>query len=272
MTTTIDFESISVFALIIAVYGAITVIGSQAISTEGKKDLVDWLKGLKENTNYSNDQWAISFCQIFDSVFGNIFYSLKFILKSVCISVSMLVLAFPILDTLGINDYENGIISTKHMLVIALVVNVICDYISLLETRLLLNLFSRFTQMWQHLILLIMDTVFTTAIFALGFWIATFLVAEKLLGLQNYLPLAWEIATIREILSGEFSPYFYTTFFTSVWVWGYFFSTWFIRVFATGRLDILIVNDKPERIIAFVICGFLFFLLLIIYLLVFYLS
>ncbi|MEM1163653.1 MAG: hypothetical protein AAGJ28_22195, partial [Pseudomonadota bacterium] len=124
------------------------------------------------------------------------------------------------------------------VLVIGLAINVLADYLSLLETRWLLSRMPR--PWWAQAGVLLLDLILTAAII----WVAIFLYIRS--------PLhEGEIESFAEILGvfSIFSVFFYSTFLTSVWTWAYIASTWLMRLVATLRVDFWFdVEGKPVRV------------------------
>ena len=139
-------------------------------------------------------------------------------------------------------------LSLGSVLVLALAVNVIADYVSLLETRLLLGRMPRST-LGQALVL-ILDLALSAAII----WLAIFAYLRSPLN-------SGEIESFAEILGlfSIFSVLFYSTFLTSVWTWAYILSTWVMRAFTRLRLAALLdVERQPIRILGLVLSGVVF--------------
>ena len=138
------------------------------------------------------------------------------------------------------------------------VLNLIPDYISLLETRWMIGVMSRRPSFLKTITILAVDFALTAAI-----GLAAFLVLDRI----HYLfILDLPMATLPQALS-VFLPtlrfwtddgvyqvvYFYSTFLTSAWIWLFAAGGAIIKgVQKVVSLRILDINEKPLRSIGFV--------------------
>ena len=141
-------------------------------------------------------------------------------------------------------------LSLGSILLIALAVNVLADYVSLLETRYVLGQMHRLRSIAAQVLVLLADLIISGVIIWLA--IAAYLASPLYEG---------EAETFAEILGlfSIFSVLFYSTFLTSVWTWGYILSAWIMR--AVGRLrsvKLFDVENQPIRILACVLAAVVF--------------
>ncbi len=127
----------------------------------------------------------------------------------------------------GLGPRLIGVEALWQVIALGLVVNALADYVSLLETRLLLGWLKRSRRWWVQALVLLGDLVVTGAIIWAALW------AVQASGLTALL-LGTEPDQLAEVV-GLFSPlavFFYSTFVTSVWTWGFILSTWLMRALA----------------------------------------
>ena len=205
------------------------------LNPKRKEDVALWLMGAQ-----SEEGWSKSFVTLFDSVFSENHLSLKCLIRSVIASLIAVMAIWLLMgnaDLIGLRMQSN--LSLGWFLVTALVVNVIADYISLLETRWLLGRIPRST--FAQIGVLIFDFPISAAII----WVAIFLYLRS--------PLReGDVESFAEILGvfSVFSVFFYSTFLTSVWTWGYITSTWIMRLATRLRVAYwLDVENKPIKVL-----------------------
>ena len=206
-----------------------------------QKDLTNWLKGNNDRT------WATQFCTFFDTLFGPRHLSLKRLMRSAIASVLAVVVLYVlfahVLGVLGTRAL--GSMDLWQALGALVMVNIVADYLSLIETRWLLERFRRVRSVAGQAALLAADLVFTGAIVFL------------LLAAYGYFVLGAVPRPIEVLaLFSVYSIFFYSTFLTSVWAWLYCASSWFVRLFTHLRLGrIFDVDKNPVKQIALVGAG-----------------
>jgi len=206
---------------------------------EFKSKLTHWLNGTYEDT------WTAQFGRLFDTVFGEKHFSWKRLYRSAVASVLSVIFLYVlfahILGVMGERSF--GAIPFWQVLLLGAAINIIPDYLSLIETRWLLRRFERVRSFPLQIVLLLVDLVFTAAIIfgAINLYALIFVDGR---------PPSWvELVAL-------FSPLailFYSTFLTSIWAWLYCLSTWFIRLFTKlGLRRVLDVKADPVKQIALV--------------------
>ena len=181
------------------------------LNRQRKEEVALWLMGA-----HTEEGWARSFTTLFDAVFGHRHLSLRCFLRSAIASLVAVVVIWLLMgsaETIGLRLQAD--LTLGSVLVLGLAINVVADYLSLLETRLLL------AHMPRHWLaqagVLFFDLLLSAAII----WLAIFAFLRS--------PLhQGEIESFAEILGvfSIFSVFFYSTFLTSVWTWAYIVSTW----------------------------------------------
>ena len=143
------------FALASAFYFAVLRFEKHHISKELKDTLTLWLWGEYEST------WSHHFCNLFDAVFGARHLSLKCFLRSSIASVAAVLLLYVFFaEILGVmGGRALGQLSLWDAIVFGAAINIICDYVSLFETRWLLRRFERVTSVLGQLGVLAADAV-----------------------------------------------------------------------------------------------------------------
>ncbi|MBM3603922.1 MAG: hypothetical protein FJX25_03995 [Alphaproteobacteria bacterium] len=202
--------------------------------------LTVWLQGKREKN------WTQLFCNLFDTLFGAHHISLKRFRRSAFASVLavliLYVLLAHVLGVLGTRTF--GRLDLWQAVGTLVMVNIVADYISLIETRWLLGRFQRVRSVAGQAVLLLADLIFTGAIIFL------------LLAAYSYL-VTGEVPPPIEVLAlfSVYSIYFYSTFLTSVWAWLYCVSSWFVRLYTQAKLNRILDVAKPVQQIALVGAG-----------------
>jgi len=225
------------FACASFVTGAFIFIENRILPDSSKASLALWLMGTSENT------WAKQFGGFFDGVFGKKHFSLRRIVTSALFSVvSVLVLYVMFTHILGITTVrvDDGM-AVEDVLVLGLIINILPDYLSLIETRWLLKRFERVRSFSGQLAVLALDFAFSGAI------IWAVINAVRLANGDAYLsPFEMMLAF------SMYAVFFYSTFATSVWAWLYCVSTWMVRFFSSKASTILMnVEHKPLTQVGF---------------------
>jgi hypothetical protein len=174
------------------------------------------------------ENWCKSFCALFDSCFGQNHLSLHCMLRSALwslLAVSALWIIFGAEASLGTR--AGDVLPFWQVVLIALVINLVADYVSLLETRWLLTQVHRVRSVAGQIAILIVDALVTGAI------ILGVIFVYQMTPLYDGAPL-----TLGEIFGvfTVFGLFFYSTFLTSIWIWLYIVSSWVIRLFSRSRL------------------------------------
>ncbi len=206
---------------------------------ELKSKLTQWLNGTYEDT------WTAQFGRLFDTVFGEKHFSWQRLYRSAVASVLSVIFLYVLFaHVLGVmGERSFGALPFWQVLLLGTAINIIPDYLSLIETRWVLHRFERVRSFPLQIVLLLVDLVFTAAIIFGAIYLYALIFVEGR-------PPSWvELVAL-------FSPLavlFYSTFLTSVWAWLNCLSTWFIRLFTKlGLRRVLDVKADPVKQIALV--------------------
>lgn len=212
-----------------------------------------WLNGGNEK------QGVQIFIDWFDSIFGPVFNnklntkfaipSIRFAFSSAIVSVLSLgilyLLAVNFFGLLGESGRFRAEFSFLDLLLLSLVYNLIPDYFSQIETRFVLGKISKVSEnsrIWK-IIWIVMDVIFTALI--IWCWL-------------NMINLMWgkDFVSIFSMfgLYNEYSLFFYSTFFTSIFSWGFWLSKLNLRIlqFITRKFNFVFDAVKnPEFVLGF---------------------
>lgn len=194
-----------------AVAGALmglTMLALGLLPKPQRETIALWLMGAATEVS-----WHQSFTTLFDAVFGRRHLSLRCFAVSAFFSLLAAGGLWLVMGYAGLFALRAASeLTLGEFLTLALVINVLADYVSLLETRWLLSLMPRARPWLAQAGILALDLVLTAAII----WLAIFAYLQS--------PLhEGEIETFAEILGvfSIFSVFFYSTFLTSVWTWAF---------------------------------------------------
>lgn len=228
------------FALLIAASTySVTVFFGKHLNSESKENLTLWLWGEYKSS------WSHNFCNLFDTVFGSKHLSLTCFFRSSFASIaSVAFLYFLFSSVLGLlGGRAAGDLDLIRAITIGAAINVIPDYISLYETRWLLNRFEHVHSFIGQLCVLVVDALLTGLIIWVGISAFQYVFNGQTLS-------AVEVVAVFSI----YSVFFYSTFLTSAWAWFYCVSTWLMRLFSQGSLNrFLDVEHRPVSSIALVV-------------------
>ncbi|MCZ6672373.1 MAG: hypothetical protein O7C75_05470 [Verrucomicrobia bacterium] len=232
------------------------------ISAPVKSAISQWLRDMPFREVLTG--WPSSFAGVFDQLFGEHHLSIKCFLQS-CVasvlSVATLTLIWGTVRPEQLRDlfqivskspYDIGLL---FLLVASL--NLIPDYISLLETRWILRWLATSNSVPRTLALLVVDLVVTGMVFGTAY----VLLGWYMGGSKD--EMVYMLVNGAFLTKGQFAPismgvFLYSTYFTSVWIWIYILSGLVTRfvgmtVSGFGRLfSILNIEEKPLRSLGFV--------------------
>jgi hypothetical protein len=215
------------------IFGAVWALFARIediMKPESKKAISNWL--LRIDTHNRSDGFPDAFIKLFDSVFGERHFTLRcFLLSSIASFTGvfiMLAVYFWIrpegVELLIGNYFEDDLVFIFIFIPFGTITfNIFTDYISLLETRLLLRWMRKTKSLLCRIFIIVFDFIITTALFIV---IGGLLVA---LITDNTFFDFIRIDFIRTLVRGFFlAPseegftigiWLYTTYFTSVWLW-----------------------------------------------------
>ncbi len=222
-----------------------------ATSLEVKEALKTWLLNAKPGEKLVH--WSATFGEAFDSVFGKRHLHGRCFLASTIASylgVLIVTLLWGALrpDSLSRLVQSHGAVEFAiQSLVFATIMNLVPDYVSLLESRLIIRVIARNPSVFRSLSLLALDLVVTAAI---GFCVVGTCLYTAGGDFGDIIRTGVMLETWG---ANDPSPsvFFYSTFFTSVWVWLYVLSGICVKLgnsisYLAERLRfILNIKEKP---------------------------
>lgn len=216
-----------------------------------KTKVSEWLKNLAKESSANLIKIAlIFFIKSFDRIFGEKHLSFKCFFRS-CVASLLAVLIVSIIYFAS-NRFEiqkamvwhapNGLSYISYIFILTLFLNFIPDYISLLETRWILKK-AVGVRIGHLALLLLLDIIFTYAIF----YFSTIIIIKLyfLLLFKTFLTYAHpELIPIRAVnafpeflflkkfdfMPGSIGIFFYSAFFTSIWLYLFIISAALIKV------------------------------------------
>jgi hypothetical protein len=247
---------------------------NESISSEIKKKISRWLRNIKPDR--VNEGWPHHFISIFDTIFTNRHFSIKCFFRSCIaslIAIFILTLVWCLLRNTQIRDFINDTEFFNRALLLIpgiVLINLLADYVSLLETRYLIKLLGNKYSTVKLWIIIAVDTVLTFVIL-MAFTIPYF----NFIYFRHLAPDVTSSTTIDYLFSEDvikttlnfdvletgwfsMSPLFYSTFFTSVWLWIYIAAGSLVKIGYRLRqklsltLTIFDIEKKPLYYIGFV--------------------
>jgi uncharacterized protein len=203
-------------------------------SPEAKQSVRRWLRREVTSTGM-RESWPRSFAQIFDTVFGVRHISWRCFWRSSIASFTAVIITVLLWIAL-MPDRALFLLTTEvshsetfgrflGTVLAAGIINLIPDYISLLETRLVIRMMEKKASLPWGIGLLVLDIFLTIAIF-IGILMVCYLSITQ--QVPRSLPTAatiWtglkQLAAFEEFRGAPPGIMFYSTFFTSVWLWLY---------------------------------------------------
>ena len=245
--TSLTFLSYAVsWAVIMGGVWALFDRAENTASKIGRIKLAKWLKSIDPLSALRS--WPKKFAEIFDLIFGERHLSFRCFRRSIVVSTIFVTIILLFWISFRTNEFLS-LINHKDWWIVVIAfffsvgfLNIFIDYISLLETRYIIKLMSKSNSIILNFIYLIIDILVTGLI-----WI---IIIVLFVGLLNKIiqpidenPISFSfwlkdffksfpnyILMIHADLSPEGIPtipdavLFYSTYFTSVWIWIYLFS------------------------------------------------
>ena len=274
MNFTISNEASYILAWLGTIGGIWTLFCSTetVLNDQQRSKISNWL--LTDDYKKALRDWPTLFILIFDTLFHKKHFTWKCFKRSSLASAFLVLIMASIITSLhGQNIWDNGVFpsmglpfSTVYFLIFTVVFNFLPDYLSLFETRKLVQLMTRTTPVLFPVILLL-DIFFTLILFTLFLFLGIYLVTNVIfhwseptskiwLVIKRMLPEALSFWNKSE--SSTLGVWLYSSFFTSVWLWlfsvGFIvsklllltfrFFKWFNRIFN--------VEEKPLQVMGFI--------------------
>ena len=216
-----------------------TDFATSHLHKDRKAALSLWLEGSYQST------WSTHFCNVFDRLFGENHFAPRCLALSAVVSILAVLAIWVVLDPiLGLISLRaESRMTLTQALLLGAAINVVPDYLSLYETRWLLKIFERVRHPLLQFGVLLLDALVTGAIIYFAVKLYVFVTATE------------PVSAIEMIaLFSIYAVFFYSTFVTSVWAWGFCLSSWFVRLSASlrGWLDF---DEAPGRALALLSAG-----------------
>jgi len=212
---------------------ALFAVAEKVATADLKDRFRNWLKN-KPSSN-SADRWPHQFADLFDRLFGSRHLTWRcFGLSSLASLIAVVIggLTLAVISPVGFQlvlDYAKGNPEGSIMVFLSLTIalNFLPDYLSLLESRLILSLISKSDSLWVAILFLIIDLLATAFIwilfcfifFVIVLWLGKPLPFPEAVG--GTLAIFSEIWPINSWADYMLITYFGSTYFTSVWLWIY---------------------------------------------------
>ncbi|MEM7366558.1 MAG: hypothetical protein AAF525_21290, partial [Pseudomonadota bacterium] len=203
----------------------------KSLSVEARDAVRNWVTQRRESLDFS--VLPAQFSRAFDLIFTERHTSITCILRSIAASLIATALFYVLAVSFGFLQFVPETLNPEDLWIISgvllgsLVLNAIPDYLSLLETRWMMRwVESKASVVW----VLLGDLVLTSLIFFLwiGIWVVLLTVnrSEPLHGYELLEFLRFTLSLSPLDASGDetnfsFGVFFYSTFFTSIWLWLY---------------------------------------------------
>ncbi len=274
-----DFSQPQLVSYILAYGGIIGVIwflfskSEDTLNDKTKKSITRWLKNL--NPVGPVKSWPSQFAAMFDKIFGEKHLGLRCFLRSSVASIVATTILTLIWIMIRPEEFNNLYDAQRYGYVFFLgfqlsfssAFNIIPDYISLLETRLIIRHLRRRSSSIRTVALLAVDVLLTALIWKIPFSFIGAIMATRIMGtpfFQNFIALVTSNGRLLSLSTGGGTEapavgiYFYSTFFTSVWIWAYVFSGIIVKL--ARSLDVSVtwlrvhfdIETKPLRSMAMV--------------------
>ena len=133
-----------------------------------KKSVAAWIQNLKPAEKIAN--WPDQFAQLFDSVFGKKHFTFKCFLRSSVASYVSVILMFFIVGVLRPHEFHYMLLNSNLDFIFLMLfafgfLNLIPDYLSLLETRYMLHWMNKSYSVTKSILGVLVDGLATGAIF-----------------------------------------------------------------------------------------------------------
>ena len=266
------------------IIGGIWLLFSKAenlVESKIKTDISSWLSNLNPEGKLVN--WPTTFASVFDSIFGKKHLSWRCFSMS-CIasvlSVLMLTILWWALHPKLFHTVDHTVDKSLYIFIIlTLCFNIILDYFSLIKTRYIICKYINVNSATNIIVFLFIDLVATAFIFFAGMATIIFIIRyfkdvpadTTLEDLLYVMDIVWAGMNVsgKNIDMYIMGVWFYSTFFTSVWIYLYVISGLivkagsFIGILASCTRKIFDIDNKPLRSMGYVciVCVSIIFLI-----------
>lgn len=210
----------------------------ETASPTGRARVAGWLQP-RDRVEAVASGWAEGFLGAFDRIFGPKHLSLHCLIRSMAASVvvvTILLLLWVAVRPAQFSAFagEQGMTGLGQLVLITFIVNVIADYVSLLETRVALGFLAKWKAPWARAGVLVGDALATMVVWLVFYAGLPFLVLAGVSGTANdimlflqfevwsYGPTIFHVLNLSAEAGGPpVGIWFYSTFLTSIWLWIY---------------------------------------------------
>ena len=232
---------------------------SNVIKPDARNRISQWVTGLDFA---AKKNWPATFAEVFDQIFGKKHLSWRCFFRSALASMIAVLLlallwraAFSELAIVG----DDPIKFAWGVLAIGALLNLIPDYMSLLQSRIVIRYMAKKRSSTWIAGLLVLDLVLTAAVVLVAFSILALLM-DTAFGAKWNWKRYWDLVADGFLARGWnlFGIFFYSTFFTSVWVWLYALSGFAVSGLAKTQRGLnflrntLDFENKPLKSMGFV--------------------
>jgi len=259
------------WAILVSAIIAIFRIMEDTTTPDAKRKVADWIKSIAtksvSQTVVESPRW---FVEAFDRIFGDRHLTLRCFSRSCVASilaVSVMAIVSVVLNPSSWHLYFSlkGIRGIFIILLCASILNLVLDYISLLETRLILRRVAH-AGTKKLIVFLVLDVIITGGIFFYGVgWILSMLwrvtgdPESNFFGFLLVFVTGWIFDDPLYIGS----IFFYSTYFTSVWFYLFVASSIATKfLYSLGRVGNWVmvwldVEEKPFQSMGIIVVGLL---------------
>ena len=266
------------WAILVSAIIAIFRIMEDTATPDAKRKVADWIKSFAAKsvlqTAVESPRW---FVEAFDRIFGDRHLTRRCFLRSCVASIlAVFVMTFvwAVLDPASWQRFlsDEGVWILFFILFFALILNLVPDYLSLLETRWILRRVAQ-AGVKKLIMLLVLDVIITGGIFVCGVGIISILIDYSegyptvVVEFVDYMLEFLSASILFRIQGGELqlTPgiFFYSTYFTSIWFYLFVASSIATKLlYSLGRIGnrvmgLLKVEEKPFQSMGLIAVGLL---------------
>lgn len=249
------------------------------VRPEVRDGISRWLQKIDPERAVSN--WPKTFAAVFDQLFGERHLSWRCFRRSCVASLATFFIiallwtgVYPGRFAESVNFLYEADIKFPFIVLLAIIGNVIPDYLSLFESRMMIKVMEKLKRKIFIGLLLLIDLLLTGFIFFSCAFIGLIISVQIVTGVPFYVILKWFVNDLPLIFLSfvtfekgtgpeSFSDaiWFYSTYFTSIWIWIYAFSLGVVRiaVMAGGGMTwfrkVFDIQNKPLRSAGYVAVG-----------------
>jgi len=246
----------------------------ETATPDAKRSAVDWIKSIAakstSQTIVESPRW---FIEAFDRIFGDRHLTWRCFLRSCVASIMavfVMTVVWAVLNPISWQQFlryvgvDAGVDAFRMIFIFAFFLNLVPDYISLLETRWIFRKVAH-AGMKELIVLLVLDAILTGVIFFSGVGIIILIYSVNTgdwVGVHTLLEFLNAFILFRgsEIPIGIL---FYSTYFTSVWLYLFIAASVATKLlYSLGRtgnqvLALLKIEEKPFNSMGLLLIGFL---------------